>query len=157
MRGIAGALLLATSAAIACGDDEDNITDPVREDFTVTLNGANERPNPVTTNATGTATLSFTGGGAVSYTVNVTNLSSMPTMAHIHGPATATETAPPIANLTVTQTQSGQLASGTVTSTIVAAISMDSLKTLLRNGRAYINVHTSNFPDGEIRGTVIAQ
>ena len=36
-----------------------------------------------------------------------------------------------------------------------AGVRGDSLKTLLSNGNAYVNVHTGNFPDGEIRGQVM--
>jgi hypothetical protein len=31
---------------------------------------------------------------------------------------------------------------------------MDSLLVLLRNGNAYINIHTAANPDGEIRGQI---
>jgi hypothetical protein len=61
-----------------------------------------------------------------------------------------------IVPLTVTGTgTSGNIISGTFTSTGNAAVSMDSLLVLLRNGNSYVNVHTAANPDGEIRGQII--
>ena len=34
---------------------------------------------------------------------------------------------------------------------------MDSLVVLMRNGMAYLNVHTTAFPGGEIRGQIVEQ
>jgi hypothetical protein len=156
-KAVALALSVAVGfAAVACDDDEP--TSPVEEEFTVTMNGANERPNPVTTTATGEALLSFTGTGPITYSVTVANLTSLPVGAHIHGPADPTGTAQIIAPLApLAQVTSGALVNGSITSTAVSTISLDSLKVLLRNGKAYINIHTANFPDGEIRGTINIQ
>jgi hypothetical protein len=46
----------------------------------------------------------------------------------------------------------GTLASGTVDAAKVQGISVDSLKTLIRNGMTYVNVHTATHKDGEVRG-----
>jgi hypothetical protein len=150
---LGGALAIA-----ACNDDDDDLTNPVEEEFTVALNGGNERPNPVTTDATGTADLSFTGAGPIAYNISVGGLSGAATAAHIHGPADISQTADPIVTFTNLSTSpNGQLVSGSITTTGVATISLDSLKRLLRNGKAYINVHTAANPNGEIRGQVVAQ
>ena len=122
------------------------------------LNGANERPNPVTTSANGAAVFSRTGA-TVSYTVTYQGIASIPTGAHIHAPAGLTTNAGVIVDL-VKQTQTSN--SGVLTGTFTAAdirpisgqppIALDSLMTLLRTGNAYVNVHSSTFPGGEIRG-----
>lgn len=160
-RTIALVATLAGAATIAaCNDDDDDLTNPTEEEFTVAMNGANERPTPVTTpaNAAGTAELSFTGSGAISYTITVQNLSGPATAAHIHGPADASEVADPIVTFSnLSASPNGLLGSGTITTTGVAAVSLDSLKRLLRNGKAYINVHTAANQPGEIRGQIIAQ
>ena len=146
---------LATVTA-SCDDDDDDGTQPTLQEFTATLTGGAERPTAVVTNATGSAVLSFTGTGPISYSVTVSNLSSAPTGAHIHGPADVNTAAGIIVGLTpIATTQSGTLVSGTISATGVATISLDSLKKLLGNGNAYINVHTGNFPNGEIRGQIV--
>ena len=148
--------LLAASAlaAGACGDDDD---DPVAPGTTyeAALSGANERPNPVTTTATGTATLRQ-HGDTIDYTVRVSNINAV-TMAHIHR-GTAAESGPIMVDLFTGPTTganfSGQLASGIITraSTFRAGFTFDSVLTRLQNGSSYVNVHTTANPAGEIRG-----
>jgi hypothetical protein len=156
-RAALAMLPLVAIAAISCGDDDDP-NDPSLEQFTVTLNGAAERPDPVPTSATGSATLSFTGSGPITYSVTVNDLSSLPSMAHIHGPAGLEAANDVIVGLTtIASVLTGTLVSGTLTATNDVTISLDSLKVLMRNGNAYINVHTVNFPPGEIRGQINRQ
>lgn len=162
--------LLALTAG-ACDDDDDPVggnNDPLA--FSVSLTGAAERPDPVVTTATGSATFTVTKGSAttydpnssgattVTYSVTVSGLSGPATMAHIHGPAGTSEAAGVIVPLTVTSTEtSGMIISGNFTTTGNAAVSMDSLVTLLRNGNSYVNVHTDVNQPGEIRGQIIQQ
>ncbi|QJR35263.1 CHRD domain-containing protein [Gemmatimonas groenlandica] len=122
------------------------------------LNGANERPNPVTTSANGAAV--FTRNGAsVTYTVTYQGIASIPTGAHIHAPAGLAATAGVIVDLVKqTQTSNSGVLTGTFTASDIRGISgqppiaLDSLMTLLRTGNAYVNVHSTTFPAGEIRG-----
>lgn len=122
------------------------------------MNGANERPTAVTTTANGAA-LFTRAGTTVSYTVTYQGIASAPTGLHIHAPSTTAQTAGIIVDLLTTPmtTTSGVL-TGTFTATAIRpiagqpAISMDSLFVLLRTGNAYVNVHSSTFPAGEIRG-----
>jgi trimeric autotransporter adhesin len=122
------------------------------------LNGANERPNPVTTSANGAAVFTR-NGGSVSYTVTYQGIGSIPTGAHIHAPAGPNSNAGIIVDLVKqTQTSNSGVLSGTFTTADIRGISgqppiaLDSLMTLLRTGNAYVNVHSSTFPAGEIRG-----
>jgi CHRD domain len=150
----AAALLVFT---MACSDEE---TGPDTEQFTATLAGSAERPNPVTTNATGAATFTV-GTGTVDFTITTQNITGA-TAAHIHGPAgsdaatgvlvTLFSAAAPGINVA-----NGTLSTGTFPSTqftIKTGVTVDSVLTLLRNGQAYVNVHTVTNPAGEIRGQV---
>lgn len=147
---------LATTAAVACDDDEPS--GPDTEVFVAVLNGANERPNPVTTTATGTARVEFTPTG-LTFNVTITNAITAVTAAHIHSPTTPTsETASVVLNLnpTLGNVAAGAvLASGTATTTNSTTVNMDSLKAHIRTGRAYVNVHNTPNTGGHIRGTLV--
>lgn len=122
------------------------------------LNGANEHPNPVTTSANGAAVFTR-NGAAVRYTVTYQGLASIPTGIHLHAPAGITNTAGVIVDLVKQpQTSNSGVLNGAFTSADIRGLSgqppiaLDSLMTLLRTGNAYVNVHSSTFPAGEIRG-----
>lgn len=122
--------------------------------FTAILNGANERPNPVTTTGAGAASFVVTGT-TVAYTVTFSRLTGPPSMAHIHGPGNATQAVGVLVDFPTTgQTLTNGVLTGTFNAASIRnpAISLDSLLTLMRNGNAYVNVHTTQFPGGEIRG-----
>lgn len=153
--------LLAAAVAVACDDDDDGPVigpGPVADEFSATMTGASERPNPVETTASGTADFTFSGD-TLYYTITVDSLSSPVTAAHIHGPAGPEAVAPPIVGFTIIDTTltSGTIATGFVTAPTDPGITQDSVIALMRNGNAYVNVHTSNFPDGEIRGQIFRQ
>lgn len=151
-------LAFTTLAAVACNDDDPAGIENQTETFSASLTGDAERPTPVTTSATGTATFTaITGssGTTVTYSVNVSGLSGPVSAAHIHGPADANSAALPIVTLAVTGTAtSGTVVSGTFTTTGHATIDISAFLTLLRNGNAYVNVHTAANPNGEIRGQI---
>jgi hypothetical protein len=128
------------------------------------LSGDQEVP-PADTDATGVATFQLSGDGTeLSYRLIVANIENV-TQAHIHlapaganGPVVAWlyPEAPP-AQLIPGRT-SGVLATGTITADglvgpLVGA-SLDDLVDAMRAGNAYVNVHTSQFPPGEIRGQI---
>jgi hypothetical protein len=71
-------------------------------------------------------------------------LSSPQTAAHLHGPAVAGTNAPAIVTL-----PNGDFRDFTVMFTPEQGLDM-------RLGRLYLDVHTQNNPDGEIRGNIIA-
>jgi plastocyanin len=128
--------------------------------FTALLNGANERPNPVTTNGRGFASFSLSGG-TVQYVVTFSGLTAPPTMAHIHGPGSASQAVGVLVDFPTTgQTLNNGVLTGSFTAASIRGaggqppISLDSLLSLMRVGNAYVNVHTPANPGGEIRGQI---
>jgi len=148
-----GTVALALGLA-ACGS-----SNPATH-FRATLNAANE-PGGVTSSGTGAAEYTV-DGGTVSYTVTFTGLTANANAGHIHvGPAGVNGgvTVP----FTVPRAPAGTF-SGTFTAANVAAASTsdggigvdagdyNGLLQLMRAGETYTNIHTSNNPNGEIRG-----
>jgi hypothetical protein len=159
------AVVLLLPLAAACGDDDTTPAAPAPERWTATLAGSNEVP-PVTTAANGSATFQAVGDTAITYTItaSITGV----TMGHIHTGAAGANggvlvwLAPP--NGTAPQAAApainGQLSTGRINASWIRgvggqpAISLDSLKRLMRSGNAYVNVHTATFGGGEIRGQI---
>jgi CHRD domain-containing protein len=158
---------VAALAFVAACDTNDNGTAPTAQTFTATLAGANERPTPVTTPATGSATFTLSAdGNTLSWNVTMTGANNV-TASHIHvggaqiaGPVALFLFAGPTAN---NPPITGSATRATFPSTL--GISWDGLISLMRNGDTYINVHTDNgvapantgpgdFPGGEIRGQI---
>jgi hypothetical protein len=117
----------------------------------------NMKAGPDAGNGSGTATLLFSGH-MLKYTVNVKGLSGPATMAHIHVGAPGAS-GPPVYTFAINKVAAGKLAEGTIDLSMAASktVSGDSLKVLLNNGNAYINVHTAAHPGGEIRGQVVRE
>ena len=108
--------------------------------FVATLSGAQETP-PNASTATGNATLLLSPDEkSARVSLTFAGLSSGQTDAHIHGPAGAGASAPPIFPLPL-----GQISDFTINLT-------PSQVQDLKNGLLYINVHSTNFSGGEIRG-----
>ena len=108
--------------------------------FTATLTGPQETP-PNNSTATGRATLLLSPDEKTArVSLTFSGLSSGQTDAHIHGPAGPGVSAPAIFPLPLGQVSDFQI---TLTSSQVQD---------LKNGLFYINVHSSTFPTGEIRG-----
>jgi hypothetical protein len=114
--------------------------------FQVILSGAAERPNQVTTPASGSGFLTVSGN-QVTYRIEYAGLSTAATAGHIHGPAGIEEAAGvmvPFQNVTGT--------AGTLTGTLT----LDETQLgALRDGLTYVNIHTETNPGGEIRGQIV--
>jgi hypothetical protein len=148
-----GLLSFAVGLTVAACDDDDP-SGPTSRQFTATLNGANERPNPVTTTATGTMSMTVpNNSNQMSWTLNITGWPNdrTPTAAHIHrgGPD---QSAGFFVNFTPTFNVNG--ANVTASGTVAVP---DSLFTLVASNLAYVNVHSTVNGGGEIRGQVVAQ
>jgi Cu/Zn superoxide dismutase len=149
----------AMGVAIGCSE---STTEPTAVVYTASLNAANEKQvSPVVSSATGSATLTLRGNDSLDFTVMAAGLSAAAIASHIH--VGGVPVSGPIVNGFVINSgvTTGTVASGTVVlSKLVAGPSQvngDSLRTLLDNGNAYVNVHTSTYTGGEIRGQVVRQ
>lgn len=166
MRSMLTLLLLSTLAA--CGgdtttpdDDDDEPQEDHTEEFEVPIIDASRIVGyTVASDATGSATFSFdTITEVLSFTVNVSNMDQI-IGAHVHAPASATQNAgiPLIlyAPDAPTGTVNGQLVSGTIEdgSPLIIAMDLQQILDLMREERAFVMIHSSSYPDGEIRGQV---
>ncbi len=151
--GIAAAVAIAVFA-VGCDDS----TGPASNTYTANLIGANEGPNR-TSPGSGVATF-VDLGTEIDWTLELTNITAM-TASHIHlgsAAAVAPNAGPVIINLFFPNAAPGPLngvvARGSITNTNNANVSLDSLRVLFNNGNAYVNVHTTANPGGEIRDQV---
>jgi len=134
-----------------------------QQTFTIKLSGNNEVP-AVNTAGTGVATLQLSADGkSLNYQLNVTKMNSV-MGAHIHSGKQG-ENGPVVAGLfnpamngPPTGAISGQLSKGTITSPDLqgpmAGKQISDFANLLKSGGAYVNVHTSQNQNGEIRGQI---
>ena len=131
----------------------------VVETFTATLAAATEVANPpVQSTGAATAVITYVGGQLL-FRVDVNGTSNV-TRAHIHAPAAPGVNAgikvnfyePPAGTTPLNFTGTATLANGIAG--VPVGISMDSLLVLMRNGNAYVNIHTSAYPSGELRGQI---
>ena len=150
-----GIVALAGVAGVSCNDALEG-----REAFQADLSGAQEVPARPTA-ANGVAQI-YVDGDTISYSIQIDDISSI-TAAHIHSgvpgvngpirlflyPPRQGETVP-----RVTTTDTAILVEATVPSSNVSGVTFQELLNQMRNGGAYVNVHTTTFPGGEMRGVV---
>lgn len=142
---IAGLAIAGMLTLSACDKDHDDDDDKYK--ISGDASGAQEVP-PVTTAGTGTLSGTYNARSkTLTYTINWTGLSGEATAAHFHGPAAVDETAPPLQDIAITTNGTTGSATGTVTAST-------ELHDALLAGKVYYNVHTADFPDGEIRAQV---
>jgi hypothetical protein len=178
-RLVAFSIAAAVIAAAACGGDSS--TTPVSKivHFSATMTpagevGANLSGNP-SGNGTFTASLD-TSTNVFIWSFTFTGMTSNVNNGHIHGPFVlggASNSAGVILNFNpasapagatnVTFTGLGTATSGSGGGSFVLAgsqnvgtstVSADSLRKLLLAGNAYVNIHTTSNPGGEIRGQI---
>ncbi|MEO8426687.1 MAG: CHRD domain-containing protein [Verrucomicrobiota bacterium] len=118
----------------------------------VSLTGAGERPTPLSTAAAGFGVFTLVGND-LSFNITYQGLSGTATAAHIHGPASDDSTAVPLIDLK-NFAAGGFGSSGS----IVGTVTLDNVQlSAIVDGLAYVNLHTSANPGGEIRGQVTPQ
>ena len=133
--------------------------------FTAKLSGSNEVP-PVATAGSGIAIFHVLPVGhqqVINYELHLKNIRGV-TGAHIHigkqgenGPVVAGLFNPSM-NGPLTGAINGLLSAGTLTSSELtgplAGKTIDSLLVIIRGGGAYVNVHTAQNQNGEVRGQI---
>lgn len=134
------------------------------EAFVATLDGVKEVP-PVDANATGSAGFSQPHLNNMSYGIQLSDLEKV-TAAHIHLGKEG-ENGPVIVTLfkadndTGTGLINGQLVGGSISNDKLEgplagkAVEVDLVKAI-QDGEAYVNVHTTDNPNGAIRGQIVA-
>jgi hypothetical protein len=162
MHRHAGSLGLVAALALASAGC--NSATEGKEFFQADLSGANEVPARDTA-ATGVCGFVVTGN-RVDFSITTTGLSSGVVGAHIHlaptganGPVRVPFINPNLAGTnTVTPfpaPDEGILMENSFTaSDVTGGLTLDDILNAMRNGDAYCNIHTSNFPGGEIRGQI---
>lgn len=135
------------------------------------LSGEAQRP-PVETAATGQAEVSLdTEALTVTWKITHSGLSGDPVAAHFHGPATPEETAPPVIDLgegaygATADTETAEEPDATVEEDAGDAAAEEIMEGSaqlteeqiadLQAGHYYLNIHTAQHPDGEIRGNIV--
>jgi len=146
---VAFTLLLAASLGFAASGE-----------FKTKLSGKEVVP-PVETKATGYAVFKLSKDGKeITYILKVKNIENV-TVAHIHAGKKG-ESGGPVAGLFMGPKKegkfSGELAKGTITDQDLvgklAGKTIGDLVKLIKDGEAYVNVHTVKNPNGEIRGQI---
>ncbi|HEX8282903.1 MAG TPA: Calx-beta domain-containing protein [Pyrinomonadaceae bacterium] len=120
---------------------ENGLAPTVGNLFVSRLDGGQVVP-PTASGATGVVIVRRDPTGAslvANVSLSLKNLSGAPTAVHIHGPAATDANAPALHTLPAGEFADFQLAL------------TDEQTNLLNTGQLYIDVHTTNFPDGEIR------
>jgi CHRD domain len=114
-----------------------------QQPMSISLTGDAEVP-PVTTSAKGTGQITVLPDRTVSGSIKVAGL--VPTMAHIHEGAVG-KNGPPIITLTQTGDDSFAVPAG--------ARLTDAQYTSFTTGELYVNVHSAQYPNGEIRAQLL--
>jgi hypothetical protein len=147
--GLKIAIVAIVCIGTGCKKDDNTGT---KTEYKVSGNatGAQEVPG-VNTQGTGTivGTYDKTDRSFV-YTITWQALTGAPTAIHIHGPALAGETAPPL--ITVPSFTLGPIGTASDSLTLDVAQEADLLA-----GKWYYNIHTAANGNGEIRGQISAQ
>ena len=138
-RGWVAALVLTGAIVAGCQS-----MSPMMAEQQITLSGTNEVP-PVTTTASGTATVSIKDDRSVSVKVTVTGMTA--TASHIHEGA-AGANGPVIVPFTKTGDNTFAAADG--------AKLTEAQYASYKAGNLYVNVHSAKNPGGEVRAQLKA-
>jgi CHRD domain len=161
--GMAAAIAVPTIAFGNARRDVDDSTlhflKAAQTPYVALLDGAQEVPTAGDTDGTGTAAFTFditdpvstTDGAQVCWDISYKNLTGTPTLAHIHTGATGVPGAPVVP---ATGSLTNLTATGSTGCLPIAGATAQSIVT--NPAGFYVNVHTSDFPAGAIRGQLSA-
>lgn len=163
--------LLGMTVAAACGSSK--TTGPSTITYVANLAPGNEvLANGTSAGINSTASGKWTGTldpstNIMTWTMNYTGLTTNSTASHIHAQAPTTTTAGVVINFatfpgsTITLGATSGTASGSINlttgTTTGLTITGDSLLKAINAGQAYVNVHSTQYGAGEIRGQIVKQ
>jgi len=113
------------------------------------LSGTNEWPNPVISTGSGSGIFTLVRD-QLSFNITYRDLPSTATASHIHGPATALESAGVLINFAPFNGGAYGVSGGLAGTTSLVSSNLASVI----DGRTYFNFHTTNNQAGEIRGQI---
>lgn len=124
-----------------------------KESFQASLTGSSEVP-PVVTSAEGKAQFTV-AGDTVTYSITAKGLTGV-VAAHVHVGAKGKNGAPAVTlyDGPKTNVESGELTRGSFTAADLHGVTFAELLGAMKQGGAYVNVHTAAHPKGEIRGQI---
>jgi hypothetical protein len=133
---------VATVALAACGGGTE---------LSATLSGGAEKPTAVSTNGSGSATVTI-DGESLKVEGSFKDLSANASGAHIHGPIGADGTGPVFCHLKVPASNNGSITAEGDTDPCSAEKLTEAQIADFEGGKMYVNIHTSTYANGEIRG-----
>jgi hypothetical protein len=150
--------IFAITAAVAIVGITSGLTNSLvaqEQKFVATLSGQEEVP-PTNSQATGMAEFTVTGENA-EYSVNASNIQDV-TAGHIHSGKQG-ENGPIVVTLFKNDSPTNEVSeTGSITADKLegpmAGKQLTDLVTAMNNGDTYVNIHTEQNPNGEIRGQI---
>lgn len=132
--------------------------------FVASLSGGNETPNILNTGAFGTAEVGVDEANReVNVTLRIFNLPTGSTAGHIHAGAQGTA-GPVILDFSFPTGRTGDMAMNIRLSQgafrarpEIGIVSLDDAIQAILGGNTYVNIHTTQYPGGEIRGQLLAK
>jgi hypothetical protein len=155
MTSVTAAVILATLTTTATTSGLTNwVLAQGAPTFVIDLSGSEEVP-PVQTDATGVAEITPMGPDSIAYSVNASNIEGV-TAGHVHLGKQG-ENGPVVVTLfNYDSPMNGVSENGTITADKLegpmAGMQISDLAAAGANGTLYVNIHTEQNPDGEIRG-----
>jgi CHRD domain-containing protein len=163
---------LGLGFVVACGSSKS--TAPNTITYTADLKPSNEvQANGTSAGVVSSGSGTWTGKldpstNIMTWTMSFTGLTTNSTVSHIHAQAPTTTTAGVALNFGTfpgstiqlggtSGTGSGSINLATATTGTGLTISGDSLRKAMDAGQAYVNVHSTQYPAGEIRGQIVKQ
>lgn len=157
---LAGVLSLTISLSVFLAPSIVDTAYAVKRIYDAPLSGQNEVP-PVQSSATGLAEFTPPVNDSIKYRINITGISGA-TGAHIHS-GQAGENGEVVADLLTSMkvndvsygmTIRGNLSDSSLKGPMEGK-TLEDLVAAMDSGETYVNIHTTQHPDGEIRGQII--
>ena len=154
---LAAILVVASIGSLFLAAASDDDGEGSTTTFIAIINGGQENPTPTTSSAFGVAHMTFNEGTRMlCFSISYTGPPSIPsgeTRAHFHSPAAAGANAGVVFTISPIA-EGGVTALGSPKNECVGPLS-DDQEDDLNDGLFYINIHSSVFGGGEIRGQVL--